>query len=85
MTDYNDRIIISDDMGIYPTGDYTQFKNKYLEIIRIEKFYRKDQIVTIPDNVIEKSIQLFFYFQLKLFVMTTKARIFTFSITIIKI
>ena len=36
MTDYNDRIIISDDMGIYPTGDYTQFKNKYLEIIRIE-------------------------------------------------
>jgi len=56
MTDYNDRIIISDDMGIYPTGDYTQFKNKYLEIIRIEKFNRKDQIVTIPDNVIEKSI-----------------------------
>ena len=56
MTDYFDRITISDDMGIYPTGDYAKLKNENLEIIRIEKFNRKDQIITIPDSIIQKSI-----------------------------
>jgi hypothetical protein len=53
---YNTRISLTGETGIYRTGEYTTIKTKDLEFFKIEKFDRKDQVVTIPDSVLQQSI-----------------------------
>lgn len=64
MANYNTRITITKDSGLYTTREYTDIDDKmihhknynYMNTKRIEKFTRKDQIVTIPDSVLQQSI-----------------------------
>ena len=54
---YNTRISLTGETGIYRTREYTTIKTKDLEFKKIEKFDRKeDQVVTIPDSVLQQSI-----------------------------
>lgn len=54
---FNTRISLTGETGIYRTREHQLIKTKDLEYKQIEKFDRKeDQVVTIPDSVLQQSI-----------------------------